>query len=289
MTILITGGTGKTGSRLSKLLHNAGHTVLVASRSGKSPSPGIHGVKFDWFDASTHTNPFTETEKLGISPIIGIYLVPSMTDLDVLKDMKPLIDLGIERGVKKFVLLSASTSQPGDPAMGKVHEYLIQKAPKIDYVVLKPAWFFENFEFQWLPSIRDQNEIPSRGEDGKVPFVSADDIAAAAFKAFTEEPTPNTDWVIIGPELSTYDDVASIFSEVLGRKIVHKRATHEERVAFYISSGLTPEYSGVLSYVETLIAQGVEEAVVKSERKYVGKRYLKEWVEENKALWAPQN
>ncbi|KAF8646470.1 hypothetical protein AX16_007206 [Volvariella volvacea WC 439] len=286
MTILITGGTGKTGSRLSKLLHDAGHSVLVASRSGKSPSPGIHGVKFDWFDTTTFTNPFTEVEKLGISPIDRIYLVTAVSEPDTLKIMKPLIELGVEKGVNRFVLLSASALEAGHPTMGKVHEYLIQREPKVDYIVLRPSWFFENFGVQWLRSIRDQNEIPSRAGDGKMPFISADDIADAAFKALTEEPSRNTDWIIAGPELLTFDDVANIASEVLGRKIVHTKQTHEECVEFYTSWGLAKGYAEVLSFAEDLIAQGVEEAVAKTDRKYVGKRHLKDWFEENKDLWA---
>ncbi|KAF8651583.1 hypothetical protein AX16_004699 [Volvariella volvacea WC 439] len=284
MTILITGGTGKTGSRLSKLLHDAGHTILVASRSGGTSSPGLHGVKFDWLNASTHTNPFTEAEKLGLTPIDRVYLV-APTVVDMLAPMKPFIELSIEKGVKRFVLLSASTCEMGHPAMGKVHEYLAQREPKVDYVVLKPTWFFENFAMHLAPSIRDEDEIPSVGADGKTPFIAADDIAEVAVKALTDEPSPNTDWIIVGPDLLTFDDVASLLSDVLGRKIVHKRQTYEEHVAFYMSVGVPKDYAEVLAYVEGLIAQGLEEAVTKSERICVGKRHLKDWFEENKAVW----
>ncbi|KAF8646738.1 hypothetical protein AX16_007079 [Volvariella volvacea WC 439] len=263
-----------------------GYSVLVASRSGKPPSPGIYGVKFDWFDAATHANLFTETEKLGISPVDRVYLVSPKT-LDTLGTMKPLIDLGIEKGVKRFVLLSASGIEIGYPGLGKVHEYLVQR--KVEYVVLRPSWFFENFRDQWLRAIRDLNEVPSRGEDGKVPFIGADDIAEAAVKALTVEPSPNTDWIIVGPDLLTFGDVANLASEVLGRKIVHNRQTHDEHVAFYTAAGYPKEYSEVLSTAEAYIAQAAEEAVVKSERKYVGKRHLKDWFEENKAVWVPKS
>ncbi|KAF8646743.1 hypothetical protein AX16_007084 [Volvariella volvacea WC 439] len=314
MTILIIGGTGQTGVPLSKLLHNAGHSVLVASRSGKSPSPDIPSIQFDWLNPATHATPFTETEKLGISVIDRVYLI-APTTLDNLASMKPFIELGIEKGVKRYVLLGSSALEPGDLAMGKVHEYFIQRQPQIDFVVLRPSWFFgpssppfqppweivltnphpaglsraENFQAQWLQSIRDQNEIPTVGGDGKVPFIAVDDIAEAAVKALTIEPSPNTDWVTAGPDVLTFDDVANLASEVLGRKIVHKRQTQEEHVAWYVGRGLTEEFATALSSVEGLIAQGVEEAASRFERKYVGKRHLRDWFEENKALWVPQN
>src|SRR5690348_2935080 len=45
MTTLITGGTGKTGSRVAHMLTELGHDVRVASRSS------VH--RFDWNDEST--------------------------------------------------------------------------------------------------------------------------------------------------------------------------------------------------------------------------------------------
>lgn len=43
--------------------------------------------------------------------------------------------------------------------------------------------------------------------DGKIPFISADDIAAVAFHALTDETSHNCDHRVLGPELLTYDDV----------------------------------------------------------------------------------
>ncbi|KAF8649263.1 hypothetical protein AX16_005916 [Volvariella volvacea WC 439] len=285
MTVLVTGGTGKTGSRLSALLSRAGYTVLAASRSGKSSS-GVHGVKFDWLDASTHSNSFVEAEKLG-SPIDRVYLVAPMV-MDMIGCMQPVIDLAIKKGVKRFVLLSALSVQIGAPAMGKVHEYLAYKEPKVDYAVLRPTWFFEDFGIQWLNTIRDDNEIPSTAGKGKAAFIASDDIAEAALKAITVEPSPNTEWIVIGPEFLTFDDVAKTLSDTLGRKIARTDHTQEEHTAFYTKLGLAEEYAATLSLREELIASGVEEAsarAMKPEQVYVGKRYIKDWIEENKAQW----
>ncbi|KAF8651585.1 hypothetical protein AX16_004701 [Volvariella volvacea WC 439] len=287
MTILVTGGTGNTGSRLSKLLHQAGHDVLVASRSGNSSSPGIHGVKFDWFDPSTHLNPFTETAKLGISPVDRIYMVAPMA-MNMLECMQPVIDLAIEKGVKRFVLLSSLSIQSGGPAMGQVHEYLARKELKLEWAVLRPTWFFENFRLRWLHTIRDDNSIPSTAGDGRAAFIAADDIAEAAVKALTVEPSPNTEWVITGPEFLTFDEVAKILSDALGRKVTHVRHTHEEHVAFYLALGLPNDYAETLSGLEELIAIGLEESTAKampSEQVYIGKRKIRDWINENKAVW----
>jgi hypothetical protein len=57
-----------------------------------------------------------------------------------LSTVKPFIDLAISKGVKRFVLLTASQAEIGSPVlMGKVHEYLLNI--KVDYTVLRPTWF----------------------------------------------------------------------------------------------------------------------------------------------------
>lgn len=43
--------------------------------------------------------------------------------------------------------------------------------------------------------------------DGKIPFISAEDIAAVAFHTLTDEKPHNTSYRVLGPELLTHDDV----------------------------------------------------------------------------------
>lgn len=59
-------------------------------------------------------------------------------------------------------------------------------------------------------AIKNEGKIYSATQDGKIPFVSAEDIAAVAYRALVDEKPHNTDHVILGPELLSYDDVSSI-------------------------------------------------------------------------------
>ena len=63
---------------------------------------------------------------------------------------------------------------------------------------------------QHLYSIRDADNIVTATGEGKLPFVSANDIAAVAFRALTDEKPHNTDYLLLGPELLSYDDVSSL-------------------------------------------------------------------------------
>ncbi len=144
MSILLTGGTGTTAMRLARLLQAANKRVILASRKGAVPEP-FSGVKFDWHDPATFPNPFA------VDPTIeSVYLVSPPGDPDVLGPMKPFIDLAVQKGVKRFVLLSVSTIEAGGPAMGKVHEYLISLG--VEYFVIRPSWFFGMFQSLMLTS-----------------------------------------------------------------------------------------------------------------------------------------
>ena len=71
----------------------------------------------------------------------------------------------------------------------------------------------ENFLYN--AAIKDESRVYSACGDGKIPFVSATDIAAVAFRALTDEKPHNTSYLIVGPELLTYDQVYSLFGPKL--------------------------------------------------------------------------
>lgn len=133
MSILLTGGTGKTAIRLARLLQAANKRTILASRKGDAPAP-FTAVKFDWHDPATFENPFAVDPK-----IESVYLISPAGAADVFAPMKPFIDLAVQKGVKRFVLLSASSIEPGGQATGKVHEYLVKLG--VDYFVIRPTWF----------------------------------------------------------------------------------------------------------------------------------------------------
>jgi festuclavine dehydrogenase len=144
MTILLTGGTGDTGSHIARILHSRDIPFLVASRRGQSGvSQPYTGVQFDWDDATTFHYPF-ETDLAKESPITAVYLVCQIGNTSMLEKLRPFIDLAFkEKGVKRFVLLSASQIAKGGPYYGEVHTYFDEIG--VEYAVLRPSWFFSEF------------------------------------------------------------------------------------------------------------------------------------------------
>lgn len=128
MTVLVTGGNGKTSSRLATLLKQDNIPVLVASRSGSSAG-AANSCRFDWTDESTYGNPFEAA-----SDISSLYIV-APEGFDLLKATNPFIDYALKNGVKRLVFLSASSIECGEPVHGKVHEYI--KSLGVEYGILR--------------------------------------------------------------------------------------------------------------------------------------------------------
>ncbi|KAJ6496888.1 hypothetical protein DFH09DRAFT_1001993 [Mycena vulgaris] len=272
MTILLTGGTGKSATPLAKLLLNANQRVLLANRSGKIPAP-FTGVQFDWLDASTYKNPFEADARID-----RVYLVAPPV-FDMLPMMKAFIDYAIERGVKRFVLMSASLLEAGAPMMGQVHEYLASFA--VEYCVLRPSWFFDNLVLLYGEHIRAHDEILNAAGDGRIGWISTDDIADVAFKALLDPVIKHTSPIMVGPELFSYAQIAQMLSEVLGRTITHKSLSAEDCTKVHVERGMPEMYAAFMSGKDVEISGRSEERVFQR-ADMVGKRTLRNFIEAHK-------
>ncbi|KAH8815562.1 ergot alkaloid A [Xylogone sp. PMI_703] len=254
--ILLLGGTGKIARRIAPLLTGKGYTVLLASRAPKKQyNAGCEGVKFDWLDQETYNRPFNTTPV----PISAIFLIPPPVP-DAFPLMRAFIDIAVERNVKRIVLLSGSVLHVGDgPALAAASEYITSLG--IEYALLRPTWFMENFSEMehHVTSITEQNCIISSNGSGKLPLISADDIAEVACLSLTDERPHNTEYLLLGPELLSYDQVVEILSEHLGRRISYVKITQEQVMADLCASGMDETYAKAMSELDTWVKTGGEE------------------------------
>lgn len=74
--------------------------------------------------------------------------------------------------------------------MGMVWQHFLDR--QVDYCVLRLSWLMENLtEDGPRQLIRDQGKIYTACGQGKIPFVSATDIAAVAYCALTDPDSHN--------------------------------------------------------------------------------------------------
>ncbi|MET8615207.1 NmrA family NAD(P)-binding protein [Streptomyces misionensis] len=260
-TTLVIGATGTTGSRTVAQLTAAGHRVKAASRRA-TPVAGTEPVPFDWYDPATHAAALDGVDR--------VYLIPPLGDSDPAAIMLPFLHQARMAGVRRAVLLSSSAIPEGGPAVGKVHQALPELFDQ--WAVLRPSWFMQNFTgtHAHARSIRDEGIIWTATEGGRVGFVDAEDIAAVAVRALTDEHAPNTDLVLTGPEALSHDDIAAIITEATGRVVVHRRLSYEQ-MRDRLTTQVPVEFAAMLAGMDRAIAEGAEDRITDTVQRLTGR------------------
>ncbi|MFE0186867.1 NAD(P)H-binding protein [Streptomyces sp. NPDC059008] len=258
---LVVGATGTTGSRTAAQLTAAGHRVKAASRRA-TPVAGAEPVRFDWYDPATFDGALSGADRA--------YLVPPVGDPDPAAVMLPFLRQARAVGVHRVVLLSSSAIPEGGPAVGAVHGAL----PGLfeQWAVLRPSWFMQNFTgtHGHAHSIREDGVILTAAGTGRVGFVDAEDIAAVAVHALTDDHAPDSDLILTGPEALSHDDIATVVTEVTGRPVTHRALTYEQ-LRDRLAAQLPQEFAAMLAGMDRAIAEGAEDRTTDTVRRLTGR------------------
>jgi uncharacterized protein YbjT (DUF2867 family) len=239
--ILVTGGSGTTGSRVATQLAGRGVAVIAANRSGAGPG-GVPGIRFDWYDSSTHDAALAGAE--------CVYLVAPSRDVDAHVVMLPFLQRARAAGVRRAVLLNGLGT-------GAVHQAIGQTFD--EWAALLPSWFMQNVtgNHPHARNIRASHTITTATGDGRIGFVDAYDIARVAVEALLSPTAPNAELILTGPETLSYDEVAAILTEVCGQSITHVKMSVAELGAFFEAAGLPPPAARLLAAADEAIAAGI--------------------------------
>jgi len=252
--VLVTGGTGKTGAGLVARLQRAGAPHRAASRHGVPP--------FDWAAPATWD--------AALEDVASVYLIAPPTVNNPYDLMLDFIASAMRKGVGRFVFLSMAGLPAGGPAHGQVHQWL--KDNSDDWAVLCPSAFMQNFsQGHNLAAILEEDRIYSNTGAGRVPFIDADDIAAAAFAVLTAPTALNTEFVLTGEESMSYDQVAELIGQARGRKVSHTPVSTEEMAERLIKRGLPEMTARFLAFGYQTVAAGMADRTTDVVRTLTGR------------------
>ncbi|MDT0571878.1 NAD(P)H-binding protein [Streptomyces sp. DSM 3412] len=261
--ILVTGGTGKSGSRVVSQLRAQGASVRVASRSGEP--------QFDWLDRATWD--------FALEGVKAVYLVP--IDGELLT--RPFIERAVHLGVERVVLLSGR----GVDVPGYSGEANIAGATHVDgesavrdsgitWTILRPAWFAQNFsEGIFLGAIL-AGELRLPAGDGAASFIDAEDIAAVAVAALAEDGHGGQTYELSGPRALTIAEAIAEISQATGRDLRYVPLSPEEFVAELTGQGWpsaeAEDYAEAVSPIrrgmDSYISDGVQRALGRQPRDF---------------------
>jgi uncharacterized protein YbjT (DUF2867 family) len=241
-TVLVLGGTGKTGSRLAAKLADLGLGVRTAARHGAD-------VYFDWDDRATH--------RPALQGIDRLYLVAPVMRTDFADQVATFLDLAESAGVRHATYLSAYGIDQAPPqvALRAVELDLIGRGA-ITHSILRPAWFMQDFSETFLKPVDGVIAVPTA--NGSEAFIDASDIAAVAAETLAN-PNAHADaaYALTGPEAMTVNEAAQIIADVTGKPMKHDDIDRDLWIQGTVAAGVPAEYGEMLRMLTETIASGM--------------------------------
>ncbi|SDI56003.1 Uncharacterized conserved protein YbjT, contains NAD(P)-binding and DUF2867 domains [Paraburkholderia steynii] len=219
MTILVTGSTGTIGSHIVNHLASESVSVRALVRSDKPTAfpAGVEKVIGDMTDL--------DSMRAALKGVDTLFLLNAVVP-DELTQALLTLDLAVEAGIQRIVYFSAFNADlfvdvPHFTAKHAVEQAIAKRA--IPASVLRPAYFFQN-DAMLKEAILNYGTYPMPIGAMGVAMVDARDIAAVAAKELLRRerasaPLPRNVIEIVGAEALRGEDLARIWSEVVGKTV----------------------------------------------------------------------
>lgn len=234
--ILVTGATGKTGSRIAARLADRRIEVRRGSRQ-ETPA-------FDWNDESSW-----DTALAGVASVYINYSPDSRVE-SAIETISKFVDMARRQNVGRLVFLSGR----GETEAQECEHIVLDSG--IESTVVRSAWFNQNFsEGEFLDMVLDGTLALPAGSVGE-PFVDLDDLADVAVAALTEEGHAGEVYEVTGPRLLTFEDVASELTQAAGRDIAYQEVSRDAFVAAIAGSGAHEEFVQAMDYLFSVVMDG---------------------------------
>ena len=226
-TIFVTGATGNQGGAVARNLLAAGFNVKALTRNPDSQKAknlkqlNAEVIKGDLNDPSS----FAEHLK----NVHGVFSVQTY-EHGIEKEIKQgvaLADLAKQYAIPQFIYSSVIGS---DAHTGIPHwesKFIIENHVKelgLHYTILRPASLYENFLIPQVQSrILKGKLVSPANKDTVQQFISAEDIGKISTEIFTNPSLYEGKTLVLAAEELNMQEVATIFSEVLNKKITYSK------------------------------------------------------------------
>ncbi|HKE70257.1 MAG TPA: NAD(P)H-binding protein [Nocardioidaceae bacterium] len=255
-TILLLGGTGKTGRRVADRLTALGRPVRIGSRSA-DPA-------FDWDDPGTWSGALD-----GIDAVYVTYY-PDLAAPGSADAIRAFADQAVASGVRQLVLLSGR----GEPEALRCEE-IVQRYP-VDWTIVRSSMFSQNFDEYFLLDAVRSGVVAFPAGDTPEAFIDVDDIGDVVTAALTEDGHSGQVYEVTGPRLLTFDQAVGEIAAAAGREIRYVPITAEEYAAGAAEQGVPAEFATFLGELfgtifdgrNVYVADGVQQALGRPPRDF---------------------
>ncbi|GHG89209.1 NmrA family NAD(P)-binding protein [Streptomyces lanatus] len=250
MTVVVTGASGRTGSRVAQAARAAGLTVRAASRA----------QGFDW------ENPTTWAEALRGADAAYLMYPSDVGSPAAAEGVGALAREAVGLGVRRLVLLSARGEDQALPT----EEAL--KSSGADWTIVRATWFSQNFSEGLLVEGLVQGELVFPAGEVREPFVDVRDIADVVAAVLTSgDRYVGRTLELTGPRLLSWREAVAEISAATGAEFTYTpvptRAYGEALAGF----GVPPEEVELLVEVFETLMDGRNAHVTDDVRQVLGR------------------
>ncbi len=273
--VLVVGASGTVGSELLRLLKNEGYRVRATTSKAPTNKEQVtvnlatgEGIKaaFEGVDRAFFLSP------------------PGYSDQYQL--LSPLIQEAKRQGLKKVVLMTAMGANAVETSPFRRAEIELEKSG-LSYNIIRPNWFYQNFNTFWLQGILEQKKILLPAGTAKVGFIDARDISAVAAKLLTTDTLANRDFDITGPQSVDHHEVAQAISKATGKNIIYEEIAPATLQKSLLSVGLPKDYVEFLLMILGFLREGYSAGINNNVKTILGRepKGLEQYTNDYKQSW----
>jgi NAD(P)H dehydrogenase (quinone) len=254
-TIAVTAATGQLGRLVvDELLQRvpAEQLVVVVRDPAKAEPIAAKGV-----DVRVAAYGDPEALKVALQGVDRLLLISGNEVGQRVAQHTNVVNAAKDAGVSFIGYTSAPKASDTDLILAPEHKATeeVVQASGIPYAIMRNNWYAENY-VQTAQVAKETGEIISGTKGARIPMVPRSDLAAGHAEVLTGEGHENTVYEFAGDEAWTFDELAELFTEVLGRPVTHREVEGEEHVAALVAAGLPPETAQFVAALDANIAGG---------------------------------
>ena len=283
--VLVTGPTGNVGRAVVRSLLSEGVPVRAAV---KSPERTVALLKE--MDGEVMPVPLDflrpETFRPALEGVRGVFLLRPPAIAHMQGTLNAFVDAAVTQGVKQVVFLSVDGAEKRTwIPHHAVEEHLKRSA--LGWTLLRPTFFAQNLGDAYREDIRQDHRLFLPAAHGRVAFVDVRDVGDLVTRAMLDTSLRNRAFTLTGPESVTFDEVAVMLSEVLGRPIRYEPASVAGYVRHLHGRRMPWGQVGVQTLLHVGLRFGQAEQVDPTLANLLGRptRTVRQYIEDHAPLW----
>jgi uncharacterized protein YbjT (DUF2867 family) len=231
------GVTGQVGKGvIPNLIANPKVQVVAAARSPEKASS--LGVPVMYLDLDK-----PETIAPALEDIERVFMVTGYT-IDMMRQSKDFLNIAKKIGVKYIVHLGACGDNDTRVAHYGWHQFIERYIEwcGFQFTHLRPEIFMQNLLGYGGESYVKMGVIRHYVGDARLSWVDCEDVAAVAASCLLDPGKHQGQTYRLGYEARTYNDIAEIFTQIIGQPFSYEPRLAEEFYRNVLAAGAEPSY-----------------------------------------------